>query len=414
MTIEIGPAEGISAEQTVVAARTAVRSYRPDVQGLRALAVLLVILNHANVSFLGGGYVGVDVFFVISGFVITSVLLRDREKGKRFSLADFYARRARRIFPAAILVLIVTVVASYPLLGVVHAGRIAVDGQWAAAFMANIHFAIVGTNYLNQNTPPSPLQHFWSLAVEEQFYVVWPLLLLLTSLALRRLPLRAKATAVLVIICAASLTWSVVQTPQNGIWAYFSPLTRAWELGLGCLIAVVTPRISLSARHAMAVGLIGLGAVIAASMLFDANTTFPGCAVALPVVGAAMIIVAGTSADIGPVGWALTRRPALYLGDISYTVYLCHWPILILVAEHVGHALPVSTNLMLVAVSVVVAAMLSKCVEGPIRFSPFLRRRTALSVTLGVAIVAVGFGVCSLERALHQPPRYSGPVGYHG
>ncbi len=200
------------------AARLAgVRTFRPDVEGVRAVAVLLVVLYHAGVPLLGGGYVGVDVFFVLSGFLITGLLLTTRERtlwGTAL-LVDFYARRARRILPAAALVLVVTVIASYHWLGFLSANAIAVDGTWTAAFAANLHFALAGTQYLNVQAPPSPLQHYWSLAVEEQFYLVWPLLVLITATVARTVSLRVKLVAVLIPLIAASFAWSVLQTQQE-------------------------------------------------------------------------------------------------------------------------------------------------------------------------------------------------------
>src|SRR5580704_4136136 len=157
------------------------RSFRPDVQGLRAVAVLLVVLYHANVPDLTGGFVGVDVFFVISGFVITGLLLRERHSTGPTSLFSFYARRCRRILPAATLVVVVTVIAAYVFLGVVAGSGTADDGRWAAAFLANVHFERVGTNYLLSQQLPSPLQNFWSLSVEEQFYLVYPTLFLVVA-----------------------------------------------------------------------------------------------------------------------------------------------------------------------------------------------------------------------------------------
>ncbi|HQY30664.1 MAG TPA: acyltransferase, partial [Thermomicrobiales bacterium] len=153
------------------------RSFRPDIEGLRAIAVALVVLDHIGVRWLAGGYVGVDVFFVLSGFLITGILFREMEQTGHLSLRRFYARRARRLLPAGALVLISTVVASQVLIGGARAERVASDARWTSLFLANVRFIRQGTDYLNSTLPPSPLQHFWSLAVEEQFYAAWPLLL---------------------------------------------------------------------------------------------------------------------------------------------------------------------------------------------------------------------------------------------
>ncbi len=217
------------------------RAFKPDVEGLRAVAILLVVLFHAGVSQLPGGYVGVDVFFVVSGYVITGVLLRERTSTGTTSLLSFYARRARRILPAATLVLITTVVAAYVLLGTASGLGTADDAKWAALFLANFHFAAVGTNYLSAQLPPSPLQNLWTLSVEEQFYVVYPTLFLLVAGLRLRLHLRTKMLGALGLVVIVSLGWSVIQTGSNPNAAYFSPFTRAWELALGAMVALAAP-----------------------------------------------------------------------------------------------------------------------------------------------------------------------------
>jgi peptidoglycan/LPS O-acetylase OafA/YrhL len=228
--------------------------HRNDIQGLRAVAVLLVALGHAGVSFLKGGYVGVDVFFVLSGFLITTLLLASAGKPRRRSLVDFYSRRARRILPAAALTLVVTDVVAYKLLNIVRAKQVLHDSIFASLFTANIHFAQQGTDYFARGQPPSSVQHFWSLSVEEQFYIVWPVLLavVLTSVAVRRRPgfrLASVSTKVarrgltrslvaIVGVVAISLAWSIYYTRSHATAAYFSTFARGWELGLGATLAI--------------------------------------------------------------------------------------------------------------------------------------------------------------------------------
>ena len=271
------------------------RWFRPDIARLRAVAVALVVLFHAGVTQLGGGFVGVDVFFVLSGFLITGLLLRERESRGSTSLPNFYARRVRRILPAATLVLTVTIVASYQWLGFLRANVVAADGQWTALFAANLHFAIQGTQYLNQLAPPSPLQHYWSLAVEEQFYLVWPLLLLIVAKLGRPETMRARLTVVLGAIILVSFAWSVVQTSQDANTAFFSPLTRAWELAIGALLAVSVPLLlRLPARLGPWLSWIGLAGIVVSAFLLNGDTSFPGYAAALPVLGAALAVAGGT------------------------------------------------------------------------------------------------------------------------
>ena len=199
------------------------RRFRPDVQGLRAVAVVLVVLFHANIPGLRGGYVGVDVFYVISGFVITGVLLRERTQAGSTSLLHFYTRRIRRILPAASLVIIASVVAAYGFLGSESGNQNAIDARWASVFLVNVHFAATGTNYLASQMPPSVLQNYWSLAVEEQFYLVYPAIFLVVAGIALRSSLRRRIAWVLGVAIVASFVWSIVQTSNNPTAAFFSP-----------------------------------------------------------------------------------------------------------------------------------------------------------------------------------------------
>ena len=236
------------------------RRFRPDVEGLRAVAVALVVLYHANVPHITGGFVGVDVFFVISGFVIACLLLRERAATGHTSILGFYARRARRIIPAATLVILATVLLSYHFLGFVEGNNAAVDGRWAAVFLSNFHFSASGTNYLSSFLPPSPLQNYWSLSVEEQFYAVFPLLLLVVANAKGRLSFNARLGAVLSIIICGSFALSVVQTSTSPTAAFFSPFTRAWELALGAIVALGTKKmVKIPSTLAAVVTWLGLG-----------------------------------------------------------------------------------------------------------------------------------------------------------
>ena len=285
--------------------------FRQDIQGLRALAVLLVILDHARIGPFHGGFIGVDVFFVISGFLITGLLVSEAERTGRASLLGFYARRARRILPAATLVIVATVAASIYFLSAVEANGAIEDALWATFFAANFKFARDGTDYFQNDTPPSPLQHYWSLAVEEQFYLVWPLLVLLLCLyaawrarrsaGARSLGPRVRDLGVspLVVIVGISFAYSVSYSTTDPVSAYFSPFTRAWELGIGALVACLSTRLILlkpAVQALLSWG--GLAAVAVAALAFDATTVFPGYAAALPVVGTAALLAGGLRAGL--------------------------------------------------------------------------------------------------------------------
>jgi peptidoglycan/LPS O-acetylase OafA/YrhL len=375
------------------------RTFRPDVEGLRTVAVLLVVLYHAGLSWLPGGYVGVDVFFVISGYVITGVLLRERSSSGTTSLLGFYARRCRRILPAATIVLVSTMVVAHLVLGEAAGRQTADDAKWAAVFLANFHFASVGTNYLSAQLPPSPLQNLWTLSVEEQFYLVFPTLFLVVATLRTRFSLRTRLLAVLGALGFISLAWSVVETSVNPNAAYFSPFTRAWELALGAMVALAAPWLSkIPAAVAAGVTWVGLGAVIVAGVVFTAATPYPGIAVSLPVVGAAMVIAGGTADPTLGAERLLGLRPARALGRLSYSLYLWHWPILILAAEHDGRSsLPFSTNLRWLAVALVASVATYSLVENPVRHSGWLRRRSAASVGIGLCLIAITFGTATIE-----------------
>ena len=376
------------------------RSFRPDVQGLRAIAILLVILFHAGIPGVSGGYIGVDVFFVISGFVITGVLLRERTERNSTSLQRFYARRVRRILPAATLVIIVTVVAAFHFLGPLTGHETAIDGQWAAVFLANFHFAASQTNYLASQQPPSALQNYWSLAVEEQFYIVYPTVFLVTAGVLRRSPLRHRLAVVLIVIIAASYAYSIVFTATNAASAFFSPLTRAWELALGGLIAVSGHNLRrIPQAWAALASWLGLGAIVIASVTLTSATVYPGAVVAVPVVGAAFVIAAGVAEPAWGVERLLRQQPFQLLGLISFSLYLWHWPILVIAAQYRGTtSLPVWDNVLLLFVAVAAAAATYRLLENPVRHAKSLVGRPVASVVLGLCLVGATLAVTTVEE----------------
>lgn len=374
------------------------RPFRPDVEGLRAVAVLAVVFFHAGLPGFGGGFVGVDVFFVISGFVITGVLLRARDRGEGTSLLDFYARRARRILPASSLVLLAVVVGTVIVLGSAFEVGVATDARWTAVFLANFHFAADGTNYLSAQSPPSPLQNYWSLAVEEQFYVVYPALFWLVASWRARWSLNVRLALTLSIVIVASFIGSVVQTASSPTVAYFSPFTRAWELALGALVAVATPwLVRLSTKQAWCVGWIGICAIALAIAAYSVSTPYPGAYVALPVVGTALVIAAGSQVlRTGP-ELALGHPVAQWLGRRSYSWYLWHWPILVIVADWEGtFTLSWAQGLFWVLVALAVAMATYRWIENPIRHAPKLRASRGASLGLGGLLIAISLLVASL------------------
>jgi peptidoglycan/LPS O-acetylase OafA/YrhL len=354
-------------------------AFRPDVEGLRAVAVAVVVLFHAGVPGLGGGYVGVDVFFVISGFLITSLMRREIAGTGRLSLRDFYARRARRILPAAGLVLVTVILAAYHWLGFLRGDEIARDGVWAALFASNFRFAALGIDYLGSQAAPSPLQHFWSLAVEEQYYLVWPLAVAL----LIRFGRGRWIGAGLGVAVAASFAWSA------GSGGYFAPATRAWEIGAGGLLAIAGRRLP-AAFSWLGLALIGL-----AVLGFDETTRFPGYAAALPVAGALLVLAGRGDALLG-------LAPLRWLGRVSYSLYLWHWPVLIIWAQAHGGPLGVPARALAVLLSLALAVLTYTCVEDPVRRSGRLKRSHLL--TLAVAVLLIATPVAVAEYRIHTSP----------
>lgn len=378
-------------------------AFRSDVQGLRALAVLAVVAAHAVIPGFLGGYVGVDVFFVISGFLITGLLVHDIERAGRVRFLNFYARRARRILPAAAIVLSATALASTVVLGVLQARSELTDTLWAAFFAANIHFILVGTDYFATNLGTSPIQHFWSLAVEEQFYLVWPAVIALIAVVVRsrrrHVVPRVALAVTAALITVVSLYLSIVQTAANPTSAYFSTLDRAWELGLGALCALAAPALSrLPGAVRSVLGWAGLAAITLACVTFTAHTAIPGYKALLPVLGSASILVAGLGRSRFAVGRLLSLRPLRFVGDVSYSLYLWHFPVLILGAAYFGARDTLAVRLGLVAASVVLSGLSYYVVENPMRNLRALAQRTwrglllwpvATGLVVGTAVLAV-------------------------
>ncbi|MEU1842442.1 acyltransferase family protein [Micromonospora sediminicola] len=361
--------------------------FRADVAGLRAVAVGLVLLYHAGLSSLPGGFVGVDVFFVISGFLITGQLVTEIERTGRVSLIGFYARRAKRILPAATVVLAATAVAVR--LFVPRGDWQIIGGDIAAAaiYVVNWRFADRAVDYLAaDNAVTSPVQHFWSLAVEEQFYLLWPLLIVLAILAARKLRrgnVRPVLWGGLAVLAVPSFVWSIVETANSPARAFFVSTTRLWELAIGAAVALVAVRAARMPRTvAVVLGWLGLAAIVAAALLVTAKTEWPGYAAALPTLGAAAVIAAGGAAGSrGPVV-VLGTLPFRWVGDLSYSLYLWHWPMLVVAEAYWGN-LSLTRGLLVALASVVPAWLTFRLVENPLRYSRKISTSPRLALSLG-------------------------------
>lgn len=368
--------------------------FRPDIDGLRAVAILLVVGYHASVPGFGAGFVGVDVFFVISGFLIMGQLEGELLRTGTIGLRTFWARRARRLIPAATLVLLFVAIAT-PLVLPVHQWKAVAAEVLASTFYgANELFRTRATDYFAAQVTTSPLLNMWSLAVEEQFYLFWPVVLFATSRVQRRAGAdvrgRARRRRLVTISAVVALSFliSLNLTQDGSQAAYFSAVSRAWEFGVGALLAMAatTLRTWRPARTRVA-GAAGLGLLVLAAVLIDKQTPFPGVAALLPVLGTAGLIVAGLGADTLPAR-TLGCRPLQAVGRLSYSWYLWHWPVLILgLRWRVDPS--VAWRVQLVALSLVPAIAAHHLVEKPLRTWPVLtasNRRTLVGI---VALLAV-------------------------
>ncbi|MGL4173672.1 MAG: acyltransferase family protein [Actinomycetota bacterium] len=372
-------------------------SFRIDIQGLRAVAVLLVVLYHVGGIGVSGGYVGVDVFFVLSGFLITDALLRELRRNDRISLTAFYARRIRRLLPMATLVLVTTLAIARLWGSVFQIPDIARDAFFVAIYGINYGLAAEGINYQQAFGPPSPLQHYWSLAVEEQFYVLWPVLIALCAVMFRRW--RAGRTAFLTLlvtaICGVSLAYSITTTATNAPLAYFSLHTRAWELGVGALLALGASWLArIPASPATTVGSwVGLAAILWSGFTYTDETPFPGSAALTPVLGTAMVIACGFNAGSFSFTRAVRGRMLQGIGRISYGWYLWHWPFLILAPMLFGRPLLWWENLQLVALALWVSVLSYWILEGPALRMRLLRLRWFLAGISMASVTALAGGV---------------------
>jgi len=389
------------------------RAVRREIQGLRAVAVLLVVLFHLWPGRVPGGYVGVDVFFVISGFLITSLLLREVDRTGSVSLASFWARRIRRLLPASYVVLVVSA------LGVLLFVPRLVWEQFfgeilgAALYVENWVLALSSVDYLAAENTPSPAQHYWTLSAEEQFYLVWPLLVLLgiwlAGRARRRqqgaVPRRA-VFAVLATGVLLSFAYSLWVSATNPAWAYFVTSARAWEFGAGALLAFAPPasrRLSVLPRAVL--GWAALVALLTCSLVLDAGTPMPGTAAIWVVVASAALIWVEAPGLAWSSDRLLVLRPAQFLGDVSYSIYLWHWPLIILLPYVTDHPLSRLDRISILLATVGLAALTKRWVEDPVRAARHLglaRPRATFGYAAVAAVLLTALCVVPRQDVAHE------------
>lgn len=354
----------------------------PQIQGLRALAAILVTIFHAKL--IGGGFIGVDIFYVISGYLITGLILREIDTKKSFDFVSFYARRTKRLLPTSAFILIVTAISAWIIFPSTMRQSLGRDVIAASLYVSNYLFAWWQADYQNLGATPSPVIHFWSLAVEEQFYFIWPLFIF----ALTRFKSRRVLLTGVTALTGFSFLFSIVQTESSPIWAFYSLPTRAWELGAGALL-LLAPQIKKNKWAPWA----GFFLLLASSFAFNESTPFPGKNAALPVLGTVLLL--GSVKFWPPIFNDLgNSKVSQWLGGISYPLYLWHWPLLILPSTYLARPLSLLEKIICISLTVVFAHFTHIFIEEPLRHRKFETRElfkkagiiTLASVLLGSTI----------------------------
>lgn len=383
------------------AARAA--AYRADIDGLRALAVTVVVLFHTNLGSASGGFVGVDIFFVISGYLITGLIERDI-RGGQFSLARFYQRRVRRLFPALFAMLGVSMISAAILFVPNDFQKFGANAAGAAAFVSNIFLWQQGSYF--ETFAARPLLHTWSLAIEEQFYLVFPPLLIV----LHR-NVSGHVVPIIAAIAAASLTVSILVLPYHPSAAFYLPQYRVWELLCGSLLALgVVPKLRATYARELA-GLSGIALILIATAGYSEAMPFPGAAALLPCVGAMLVIHAGADGD-SEVGQVLASRPLVFVGLISYSVYLWHWPLIVFFSYYIIDEPTFGQSLMLLAASFAIGALSWRFIELPFRHAKRQQGETPVRVLsrAAIAVLVVGALGTAIYVARGFPDRFAPSV----
>lgn len=376
----------------------------------------MVIIYHVWPGILPGGFVGVDVFFVISGFLIVGSLVQELARTGHIRLAIFYAKRIRRLLPAATTVLLATMLAAVVLLPQNRWQSISLDVIMSALQVQNWNQAFSVDSYAAATALVSPVQHFWSLAVEEQFYLIIPVILLagVAVAVKRRLRIETVSLWILAVVSLASFVHSVAFSSSQHDMAYFATTTRIWELGAGGIGALLIPKLRLRPVQAWLSGWVGLGVIVFSAMSLSVAMDFPGSIALLPVAGTLLLLTAGSPAASpatrgGPVGYSASRilglRPVTYVGDLSYSLYLWHWPVVVFYVFHLGRAPGIIQGTALVAVSLALAVASYHLVEQKFRHGPSVAQRPSplpgrwASLRRNAFVLAAGLIVASTVAA---------------
>lgn len=375
-------------------------NYRHDIQGLRAVAVLLVVFYHAGFDFLPGGYIGVDVFFVISGYLITSLLASELKRSNDIDIINFYSRRIRRLLPAATVVLITTICVAWSAYSPLELKQFLSSAFATAIYLSNVWFAHLSTDYLAENTDANPLLHTWSLSAEEQFYLVWPIFILLLY---KKKPVeffRRNLAIGILIACMISLILAIFLTYYNQPLAFFISPTRAWEFGFGGLVALWLPKHQFIDNKIYFLSeLLGLILILSAAYLFNDHTNFPGFSAIVPVLGASLIIASSHSMRPSFINRFLGVKPLQFFGNISYSLYLWHWPIFVFM-DLKSENIELAERIVGLLGAFFLAFITYTLVENPFRFNKFLLKRAYTSIVLGFLLTTFSASFALSTREL--------------
>ncbi|MFD6953406.1 acyltransferase [Nocardiopsis sp. TSRI0078] len=379
------------------------RGYRPEIEGLRAVAVLLVAVYHIWFGKVSGG---VDVFLLLTGFLITGSLVRALERGTGVAFRAFWARLAKRLFPAAAVVMAGVLVASFLWMPRSRWSDIIADVFASALYYQNWHLALGAVDYLAENDAGSPLQHFWSLAIQGQFYLLWPTLLAITGLIAARVGLSVRNAALVAVatVFAVSFSHSLFVTASDPAWAYFDGAARVWELALGGILALTISRVRLPYALRVVLGWVGLVAFVLCGALVPVSVSYPGFIALWPTGAAILVLLAGTTGSRVAADRFLTWRPVVYVGGLSYALFLWHWPVLVFyleVTERVRAS--VVGGFYVLALSSVLAFLTKKLVEGNAERLASLRPGRRVSFAVGAlflvpVLIAAGAWDMRIDR----------------
>jgi len=360
----------------------------PHIQSLRALAAVLVLIYHADL--LPGGYIGVDIFYVISGFLITNLLLREIQDRNTINFSEFYARRFKRLLPASFIVVLATGVTGWVLLPATYRAEFGRDLIAASTYISNFLFALWNADYQNLGSTPSPFIHFWSLAVEEQFYLFWPMIILVLF------KLRGRKGIFYGVLAIASLSFifSLYLTARAPVWSFYILPTRAWEMAVGALILFTSSRIKAAIFTRPQWGFLAAILIIAGALIFNESTAFPGIAALIPVTATALLIL---SRDKWPPFMDRISRLTIvqWLGKISYPLYLWHWPVLVIPEIYFSRKLTALELILAIVLIFLLADLTHRFIEEPLRYRDVTAKKifiatvvaTLFSISLGAVII---------------------------